>query len=131
MRLRRKKLGWQEKLESGHRPAGPAGEAGRWFTALDSPNWRTSRALWVRSSHADHLISLEQGVDHGRDRDGLTSGSPRGHRIDGHPALGEDGDRMAAGLTVVVAVDQPAHAVVQTGGGQPIDLELDPLPQNK
>ena len=50
---------------------------------------------------------------------------------EGHLAAREDRDGVAAGLAVVVAVDQPALGVLEARGGQSVDQELHWLGQRK
>jgi len=82
-------------------------------------------------SQARQFAPFKQGVHHGRGHRRLAAGPHQFHRVDGHAFLGEDGDGVAAGRAVVVAVDQPAEAVLQAGTSQSVDPELDRLREAK
>jgi hypothetical protein len=74
-------------------------------------------------------VSFQQGIDGSRLEE-RSIPTRLGRKVDpaleNRPAEGEHGDGITARLAVVVAVDEPARAVLEPGGDAD-DLELDRL----
>ena len=81
--------------------------------------------------HTGQSIQLQQGVDGHGAHAVRAAGRPDRQGRQAHAAGGEDGDRIAPGLTVAVAVDETAQAVLQSRWRQAVDLELYSLGQGE